>query len=176
MRRLGHPLTWKTHCFINGGCGDQVFAHTNGDGDFVLFDSLGWPWPIHECYQFRTSADGLSQTPSGDWQQVRSVEASSASGRVEIIGTVTNYEEARLGGYAGFRQLSRQAQNAVRARLGECRSLITVVTGRGEEYLAFADLRDVVVAVHDTVAARLRPVELLNTFVFKVTQIKRIEY
>lgn len=28
----------------------SVFAHTNGSGDFVLLDSLGWPWPVHDCY------------------------------------------------------------------------------------------------------------------------------
>src|SRR5215470_12023590 len=50
MQVLGYARTWTTFCFINGGCGEQVFAHTNGFGDFVLFDSLGWPWPIHDCY------------------------------------------------------------------------------------------------------------------------------
>lgn len=30
-----------------------MLAHTNGRGDFVLFDSLGAPWPIHECYEAR---------------------------------------------------------------------------------------------------------------------------
>jgi len=50
MEVLGYPLTYPTRCFINGGCGARVFAHTNGDGDFVLFDALGHPWPIHSCY------------------------------------------------------------------------------------------------------------------------------
>lgn len=48
MDALGHPLTWPTSCFI--GCGEPVWAHTNGTGDFVLFDSLGSPWEIHSCY------------------------------------------------------------------------------------------------------------------------------
>jgi hypothetical protein len=47
---LGHPLTYPTTCFIDGGCGASVFAHTNGNGDFVLFDELRPPWPIHSCY------------------------------------------------------------------------------------------------------------------------------
>src|SRR5258706_6279701 len=50
MQALGYARTWKTLCFINGGCGEEVFAHTNGFGDFVLFYRLGWPWPIHDCY------------------------------------------------------------------------------------------------------------------------------
>ena len=50
MKILGYPLTYPTICFINGGCGAKVFAHTNGNGDFVLFDELCPPWPIHSCY------------------------------------------------------------------------------------------------------------------------------
>ena len=54
MKFLGYSLTWRTACFINGGCGSTgIFAHTNGLGDFVLFDSLGPPWPVHECYEKR---------------------------------------------------------------------------------------------------------------------------
>ena len=41
MKSLGYSSTWATTCFINGGCGAKVFAHTNGRGDFVLFDELG---------------------------------------------------------------------------------------------------------------------------------------
>jgi hypothetical protein len=40
MDILGYSLTWKTRCFIGSGCGRTVFAHTNGNGDFVLLDSL----------------------------------------------------------------------------------------------------------------------------------------
>lgn len=50
MEILGYPLTYPTTCFIDGGCGAKVFAHTNGNGDFVLFDVLRPPWPIHSCY------------------------------------------------------------------------------------------------------------------------------
>ncbi len=50
MEVLGYPLTYPTTCFIDGGCGAKVFAHTNGTGDFVLFDELRPPWPIHSCY------------------------------------------------------------------------------------------------------------------------------
>ena len=53
MQALGYPLTWPTTCFISGGCGSPVFAHTNGHGDFVLFNELGPPWPVHECYSDR---------------------------------------------------------------------------------------------------------------------------
>ncbi|AFY31881.1 C2HC-type zinc finger protein [Calothrix sp. PCC 7507] len=32
-------------------CGTIVFYHTNGFGDSVYFDSLGYPWQIHECFK-----------------------------------------------------------------------------------------------------------------------------
>lgn len=30
--------------------------HTNGNGDWVILDELGPPWPIHSCYYGRTAA------------------------------------------------------------------------------------------------------------------------
>jgi hypothetical protein len=27
-----------------------VYFHTNGFGDCVLFDRLGWPWQVHDCW------------------------------------------------------------------------------------------------------------------------------
>jgi len=32
-------------------CGEEVFYHSNGCGDSVYFDSLGYPWPVHECFK-----------------------------------------------------------------------------------------------------------------------------
>ncbi len=40
----------KTRSTICWWCGDSVFYHTNGNGDSVLFDSLGWPWEVHPCW------------------------------------------------------------------------------------------------------------------------------
>ncbi|OKH47997.1 hypothetical protein NIES30_10840 [Phormidium tenue NIES-30] len=31
-------------------CGQQVFYHTNGNGDSVYFDNIGWPWEVHDCW------------------------------------------------------------------------------------------------------------------------------
>jgi hypothetical protein len=39
--------TYPTKCWW---CGELVFYHTNGYGDCVLFDSLGYPWEIHSCW------------------------------------------------------------------------------------------------------------------------------
>ena len=40
--------TYKTIC---RWCGDEVYYHTNGYGDSVLFDSLGSPWEVHGCWE-----------------------------------------------------------------------------------------------------------------------------
>ena len=68
MDVIGHPLTYRTTCFINGRCGDAVYAHTNGNGDFVLFNSLGWPWPVHQCFldRFCASNGERASTPTSD--------------------------------------------------------------------------------------------------------------
>lgn len=43
----GEAKTRSTTCWW---CSDSVFYHTNGNGDSVLFDSLGWPWEVHPCW------------------------------------------------------------------------------------------------------------------------------
>jgi hypothetical protein len=44
---LTKPLTYQTQCWW---CGSNVFYHTNGNSDHVLFDKIGWPWEIHGCW------------------------------------------------------------------------------------------------------------------------------
>jgi hypothetical protein len=48
LESLGRSLTYATRCWW---CGQSVFFHTNGNGDCVLLESRGWPWPIHPCWQ-----------------------------------------------------------------------------------------------------------------------------
>ncbi len=48
LESLGHQLTRRTPCWW---CGAPVFFHTNGFGDCVLFDELGWPWAVHPCWE-----------------------------------------------------------------------------------------------------------------------------
>src|SRR5579871_2538363 len=64
MIALGYPRTWRTRCFLPGGCGLEVFAHTSGNGDFVLFDKLGSPWPVHFCYEHRITSPEQSDDPA----------------------------------------------------------------------------------------------------------------
>lgn len=47
---LNEAYTYPTACWW---CGQEpVFAHSNGNGDFVLLDPpLGLPWIVHHCYK-----------------------------------------------------------------------------------------------------------------------------
>ena len=76
MKSLGYSSSWPTTCLINGGCGAKVFAHTNGKGDFVLFDELGWPWPVHDCYLNRYCSRPADSAPRND-SSVQSVGLAS---------------------------------------------------------------------------------------------------
>jgi hypothetical protein len=60
---LGYPLTYPTICFIGSGCGARVYAHTNGNGDFVLLDELRPPWTVHSCYLNRFCPPGELNGP-----------------------------------------------------------------------------------------------------------------
>ncbi|MEH2124242.1 hypothetical protein [Nostoc sp.] len=39
--------TYPTKC---KKCGKAVYYHTNGNGDSVFFNSLGYPWQVHGCW------------------------------------------------------------------------------------------------------------------------------
>lgn len=45
--RTEDAKTYPRKCFW---CNGDVFHHTNGYGDCVLFDSLGKPWLVHSCW------------------------------------------------------------------------------------------------------------------------------
>jgi len=40
--------TYLTKC---RDCGKSVYYHTNGYGHSVLFDNLGCPWEVHDCWE-----------------------------------------------------------------------------------------------------------------------------
>ena len=101
MKSLGYSSSWPTTCFINGGCGARVFAHTNGQGDFVLFDELGWPWPVHDCYLNRYCSSPVDRAPR-DGSSVQSVGLASI---LNIAKNSSDYaresrEALRAGGAA----------------------------------------------------------------------------
>ena len=45
-RYHGHPLTICVHCKF---CGNSIWLHAVPNGGFVVFESLGVPWPKHDC-------------------------------------------------------------------------------------------------------------------------------
>lgn len=53
--------TYLTPCWW---CQETVFYHSNGNGDSVLFDSLGWPWEVHSCWtDYSKSKKTISDIP-----------------------------------------------------------------------------------------------------------------
>lgn len=185
MQALGYARTWKTLCFVNGGCGEEVFAHTNGFGDFVLFDRLGWPWPIHECYldrfclqidrsakSFMIRAEAVAEyrqtderIPAAIRRVTRDICRIVAKDHLKepekiVFGYVQDYIEnhaERL--FIGVGTLGHQH---LQATLGNNRSQLTIITSEFESYTAYADLRNVVVRKKDMVAARLKAVKVLG--------------
>ena len=180
MDALGYSLTWKTKCFIGPGCGTTVFAHTNGYGDFVLFDKLGWPWPVHDCYfnnfghhVHRSRAAPYDGAIGRSWDSITpiSADANGPRKRYSFVGTVTNIEEGFLGKSEEFRRLSNAANAEVKGVLGGRHSLITIVTGDGAEFTAFIDIDKSPAHFRDIIACDLKAVELFNKSVFVVTQV-----
>lgn len=176
MEHTGHPLTWKTTCFIGAGCGATVFGHTNGYGDFVLFEHLGWPWPIHGCYvrRFELSAREqdaavvtIARSRSFDaprvirtWDTVQDVpfELMPRGKTLNIVGTVTDLKRgtalAKL-----FRRPEDRAE--VLRRLDGRRDVVEIVDGNtGLKFAAFVDLGGSPVQIYDTVAAQVEGLEL----------------
>lgn len=54
--------TYLTTCWW---CGQEVWYHTNGYGDHVLFDELGWPWQVHSCWAEHAASSGGTALPRG---------------------------------------------------------------------------------------------------------------
>jgi hypothetical protein len=185
MKALGYPLTWPTTCFITAGCSAPVFGHTNGFGDFVLFDELGPPWPIHDCYLNRfaiTASSGLGfrtlmiSDTSGyevppisavslrprDFKNIQRVSPEEVSGKGEInlAGYVQDYVERRVDKLAA--SLGALGQQLMMNALGRARSQITIVTGELKSYTVFADLSEIVVRPKDLVMARIRSIPLIG--------------
>ena len=52
-----YRLIYRTRCFISIGgkppCGKLVYFFRDEHGGCALFDKPGYPWPPHECWQYR---------------------------------------------------------------------------------------------------------------------------
>ena len=187
MQILGYTATWPTTCFIGGGCGKRVFAHTNGFGDFVLFDKLGWPWQVHDCYENRFIIGGSqnsprmisiredrfdeyrrTQVPTSLPQrkiaasEIRAVDPVAAvdKGEIVVVGYVQDYFERRADKLA--EKMGTLGQQILSRVLGTLRSQLTIVTTEFKSFTVFADLRNVVVRPRDMVVARIRAVRAVG--------------
>ncbi len=174
MKKLGYSLTWPTTCFL--GCAASVWAHTNGDGDFVLLDSLGSPWPIHPCYETRSSArrsqlydldlsDRLEQLLANldDSQNhlsfqrpahVSVVDPAEWVGRPFVRrGLVEFYRERRLEHFIKSIPAAELAQ--IKRIFGDRKSELAIVDRNGNLFAIFVDLHDTVVSAGDLVEAEI---------------------
>ena len=185
MQSLGYPATWPTSCFINGGCGQVVFAHTNGFGDFVLLDKLGSPWPVHDCYLDRfilTTPNSTTYVIRPDREteyrrandlsptvpQIRSntevrieriTPESLLNNNLQISGYVSDYQERHADRL--LRNTGGLAHQLATRILGEKRSQLTVITSDLKSYKLFADLHNVIVQKKDMIVAKIRAVPFL---------------
>ena len=187
MKTLGYPLTWRTPCFLDTGCGNDVWAHTNGGGDLVLFDSLGEPWPVHSCYALRqrtqprfsrdasyggplphrvTNVPSVFFIDSPTLQMIQ--ERVGTKARFSLVCTVTHIEPA-----FGARTLSRAKttadRNKIRQALGNSNALMHLLCGAQFALHAFADLRKSQIQLHDTIGVELKLMSVLQGQVFRVT-------
>jgi hypothetical protein len=187
MKHLGYPATWRTRCFIREGCATQVFAHTNGFGDFVLFDHLGQPWPVPECYQNRfvhraESGFGITETNSFDldgppppsWQFVVEIdpEKTGAQRVFNVVGTITELvpgaARALLDHEAANSDTLKQFRGVLTGRNDRAR----IVTGEGEVFSAFLSLKEHQVEFRDIVAATIKKKDVLGQKIFVVSKIQ----
>ena len=100
LESLGHPLTYPITCWW---CPEQVFFHTNGNGDCVLLDApLGRPWHVHECWKQRrhrelfpvatvestlldSDFDGQTYTASGEYVSA----PKNGAGKISVRGYIS---------------------------------------------------------------------------------------
>lgn len=52
---LGHSLVFPVDCRY---CGERIFLYAAPNGGFAIFDSLGPPWPKHQCIGISQAARG----------------------------------------------------------------------------------------------------------------------
>jgi ribosomal protein S10 len=74
LHDLGHPLTAQIDCWW---CDETVYLHTDGSGNFVLFDALGWPWSAHGCWGENTHERDAVVDRFDKWLRTRGYQGES---------------------------------------------------------------------------------------------------
>lgn len=175
-------MTWPTSCFIgedNIGCGAPTFAHTNGDGDFVLFDRLGSPWPIHQCYRNRESllSGGKRWTsyfdidppkPKKSWKSasdIQRVDPATFSSRsiFHVVGYLQDHHLKRRDQL--FKTVGNLGKKAILRVLEMYPDQLTVIVGDPDaglqSFTAFGKLRKPGLQKKGMIAATLRSVSVM---------------
>lgn len=178
MKPLGYPLTWRTPCFITPDCGKMVYAHTNGAGDFVLFDDLTYPWNIHSCYKTRTYAEHRQQDYKLDYRNIpqggdsiQRIAADDRNASYTIIGTIINIRLGAMSKFEGFQALDNQTKNEIKKRLAGRTSLLQL-TDHARQIIALYNDKTHTLALRDIIACKIKTMHLINTSVFVVTQLQ----
>ena len=89
--------TYPTTCWW---CGAEVYYHTNGYGDSVLFDALGYPWQIHPCWTdywkgqkaLRKGLDSIKTSTEIIIRRIEQYEKSGYSSSYQIMRTQASHK------------------------------------------------------------------------------------
>lgn len=197
MKTLGYPMTWPTSCFIgsnNVGCGAATFAHTNGEGDFVLFDRLGPPWPIHQCYLDRAALFPASTRwtlsvqlqppkPKKVWKSASDIQraepASFFSTPLYVVGYLQEHHLQKRNQWLEKEKIGTLGRKAILKVLDKYPDQFTLVSGDPDaglqSFTAFGDFSKLRLRKKDMIRATLRAVNIVlhktRPFVFVADDI-----
>lgn len=88
---LNSVETYLTRC---PWCRDHVYYHTNGNGDSVYFDQLGYPWQVHPCWQQHWHTE---QARKRVLQNLRLINRRMHQQRLLLLGAIHRICGANLG-------------------------------------------------------------------------------
>jgi len=88
-----------------------------------------------------------------------------------VLGTVTNVSKGFVAKSPEFQGVFGLGREEFQRKLGRSTSVITIVSGNGEELEAFIDLKAHPVMFRDIVAADLKVVQLFSSYVFVLKRL-----
>ncbi len=148
----GCQLVYHTSCWW---CGEQVFFLRSAYGGCALFDSLGWPWPVHACWEQNRSS--IEQRIQND------LEAEGYDGKRRPItkerrGTGNHGDRVQITGY--ITEIEGADEDAPALTLSSSRRSSTLPLAKVAVVSDTGLLYSTVVSVHKT--AGLSPYDVLR--------------
>jgi hypothetical protein len=149
---LGERLTHPTNCPM---CGALIYFHTNGNGDAVFFDHLGWPWPKHPCLSSDASVRTAYQTSADHLRGIIEMDRRPASITPPVREAVIEFSPRRIGKEVVGVVLSARRRGVSTMRRGRLLRLleITLFSARGKGVIRLYLPERARVQVGDIVAA-----------------------